>query len=205
MRDTTIDTRVYRLPPKFYEDHIARGCDGGKVLKQTRSYVEVEMDRDAFDDVHSDAVYYTDEGTVGSMVESGASIGIYGLVRSACATLRRLEEVGAPDPLPAEETARREQAQAEDDARYKAWRAEQDAIRAAEKAERDAAEAARIEREDAIPTLVLSRMEHSRDPEARQPGYPDLTREDATRILDERNDRWRKKNVNNNGTGRENA
>lgn len=189
----TIDTRVYRVPPAFYDDHIARGCDGGTELRRTRSYVEAEMDREGFDDLRSDAVYYTDEGTVASMVESGASIGVYGLVRSAQSTLRRLDEVGPPAPLPAEEVARRAQAEADEKARYEAYRAEQNAIRAAEKAERDAAEAARIEREDAIDTLVLARLEHARDPEARQPGYPDLTPADATRILDERDDRWRKK------------
>lgn len=180
----TIDTRVYRVPPAFYDDHVMRDCDGGTELRRTRSYVEVELDREAFDDLRSDAVYYTDR-----VIAEDMGFGYAGLRRSATTLIARLDEVGPPAPVPAAELARREQELADAEARTAAYLAEQAALREAEQAAHAASEAVRLDRENAIPSRILLRLENSRDPNVRVDGYPDLTQTDATRILDERDPR----------------
>ena len=53
--------KTYKIPPKFYLDHRARGCgDSGKVLKATKTYLIVELDQLAYDDLLSDALYYVE-------------------------------------------------------------------------------------------------------------------------------------------------
>ena len=49
---------TYKLPPRFYLDHIARDCGkSGKVVRSTKNYIIVELDADALDDLLSDALY----------------------------------------------------------------------------------------------------------------------------------------------------
>jgi hypothetical protein len=50
---------TYKLPPRFYLDHIARDCGkSGKVVRSTKKYIIVELDADALDDLLTDALYY---------------------------------------------------------------------------------------------------------------------------------------------------
>jgi hypothetical protein len=77
---------VYRLPPKFHEDHRCRDLpeEGhSAVIRETKTAVFVEMDEAAFRDLYSDADYYTDAATA-------AQMGMPGLAASARATLKAL-------------------------------------------------------------------------------------------------------------------
>ena len=76
--------KTYRIPPRFYLDHVARGCgETGKIVHSTKNYLIVELDRQALDDLTSDALYY---------VECADTFDppLTGLISSARATLRRI-------------------------------------------------------------------------------------------------------------------
>ena len=50
---------TYKIPPRFYLDHVARGCgETGKVVRSTNNSLTVELDPRALDDLLSDALYY---------------------------------------------------------------------------------------------------------------------------------------------------
>lgn len=175
-----VETLVYRLPPAFYDDHVARALPAGVVVKSTARSVWVELDAEAFAELRSDAVYYRDEMTVAGFGPEG-----FGLVGSARATVKALDKVGPPPALPADELERRRIARELEDAES-AERAERALAgirerQAALVAERDARHAL----EDAIPARVLLRLEN-RAGDARDPGYPDVSPADASRILDRR-------------------
>ena len=75
-----------RIPPVFYLDHLARECGkSGKIIRSGKSYLIVELDDAALDDLMSDASYY---------VECADTFdpSIRGLVFSARATLRAIEK-----------------------------------------------------------------------------------------------------------------
>jgi hypothetical protein len=88
-------TQTYRVAPTFFADHVLRDLpEAGRqaVLRETRSYVEVELDGDAYDDLLSDARYYSDPGIARDM-------GLPGLAVSARAVARRLEQDGRPEEV----------------------------------------------------------------------------------------------------------
>lgn len=80
---------LYRLPPVFYDDHVARALPAGELVRRTSRHVFVELDAAAFDELVSDARYYADE-------MGDAGFDGHGLVTSARATLRALEAAGRP-------------------------------------------------------------------------------------------------------------
>ena len=54
-----MNTKTYKVPAKFYRDHIGRDCgQSGKVVQSTKNYYLVELDQLAYDDLLSDALYY---------------------------------------------------------------------------------------------------------------------------------------------------
>jgi hypothetical protein len=78
----------YRLPPRFWWDHHYRDLPEkgvSRLVRETKSYVIVEMDDDALADLRSDAGCYTDAATAREM-------GMPGLAASARATLRAIAE-----------------------------------------------------------------------------------------------------------------
>jgi hypothetical protein len=87
LMDAAEVTATYRLPAKFYNDHVFRELPAGKVLKQNDRYVTVELDREAYDDLLSDADYYDDA----EMWENHR-----GLAMSARATFKTLTKIGPP-------------------------------------------------------------------------------------------------------------
>lgn len=51
--------KVYRLAPKFAQDHWGRDCGQGDIIvKQNERFVYVELDQAGYDDMLSDADYY---------------------------------------------------------------------------------------------------------------------------------------------------
>lgn len=79
-----------KLPPTFYEDHAARDLPAGEITGMTDRHVVVRLDRAAYEDLLSDARYYTDAATA-------ASMGLPGLASSARATIKRLEAIDPPE------------------------------------------------------------------------------------------------------------
>jgi hypothetical protein len=80
------ERHTYRIPPRFYLDHLARSCgDSGKIVKQSTTYLIVELDTVALDDLISDALYY---------VECADTFDppMTGLIASARATLKAIKE-----------------------------------------------------------------------------------------------------------------
>jgi hypothetical protein len=82
--------RVYKLPPKFYDDHVSRDLDGGTVLHRSERRVTVELDAEQFADLLDDAQFYVEMGTR----EFGTDYAP--LIKSAAATARALIKQGAP-------------------------------------------------------------------------------------------------------------
>lgn len=78
------------LPHRFYDDHVARECNPGRVVRRNRTSVRVLLDGAAWDDLMSDASYYADDAT------SSCDPALRGLGSSAAATERRLRAVGRP-------------------------------------------------------------------------------------------------------------
>lgn len=93
----------YELPAAFYDDHVARDCAAGVVVRRKSRTVVVDLDETAYADLRSDADYYSNPATAADMAYSADSIGAYGLARSAVATLRRLDA----DPYPGYEPGKR--------------------------------------------------------------------------------------------------
>ena len=87
-------TKQYKLPPAFwYDHHVNRACSQtATVVRQTKTYVVVDLDQTAYDDLRSDCEYYVSMGAAGAF-----DAGLVGLVASARATLKRLDA----DPMAA--------------------------------------------------------------------------------------------------------
>lgn len=83
---TTLD-----LPPRFYDDHVARDLPGGVVVKRTTRLVRVELNRAGYDELLADARHYA-----GDAMAEYATDGGLGLIASARTTVRRL--LAAPHP-----------------------------------------------------------------------------------------------------------
>lgn len=82
---------VVELPPRFYDDHVARDLPAGEELHRTARMVMVALTRDEWVELRSDAEHYAD-GMGGELDRS-----YLGLVSSARATLRRLPTSWAMD------------------------------------------------------------------------------------------------------------
>ena len=80
---------AYRLPPAFYWDHQARDLPAGQVVRETKTHVYVELDAETWDELRSDASYYSDPGIA-------ADMGLFGLASSARATVKALDKQGRP-------------------------------------------------------------------------------------------------------------
>lgn len=81
-----MNTNTYKIPPRFYLDHLARDCGkSGKVVRSTKNYLIVELDAVALDDLLTDALYY---------VECADTFdpSIPGLISSARATINALNK-----------------------------------------------------------------------------------------------------------------
>ena len=79
-------THTYKIPPRFYLDHVARDCGkSGKVVRNTKNYLIVELDSVALDDLLTDALYY---------VECADTFDppIPGLISSARATINAIQK-----------------------------------------------------------------------------------------------------------------
>lgn len=48
------------IPTRFYWDHVDRDCSRGTVVKTTKSKITVTLTSEEFDDLLSDAEYYSD-------------------------------------------------------------------------------------------------------------------------------------------------
>ena len=82
--------RVVTLPLKFWTDHKSRGCSESAVeLKRNKVFVTVQLDKESWDDIYGDAEYYA----TFTSTEPEYEADIIGLIPSAKATLRRLEEI----------------------------------------------------------------------------------------------------------------
>lgn len=77
------------LPQRFYDDHVSRECNPGRVVRRNKTSVRVLLDGAAWDDLRSDAAYYADDATA-------AEPELRALASSAAATLRRLDAAGRP-------------------------------------------------------------------------------------------------------------
>ena len=93
-------TTVIIVPPRFYWDHVDRELPSGKVVRENRNAVHVLVDRETFDEILADARYYATE--MGEWVNDGFGVDPYArsVVRSARATVRRLEATTPPEPSP---------------------------------------------------------------------------------------------------------
>lgn len=82
---------IYKLPPRFYEDHVERDCLAGVVLRESRGAVYVDLDEPALADLRSDAVYYAGlgpEAGFGGIEDPWGQ----GIIVSARATLKALDK-----------------------------------------------------------------------------------------------------------------
>jgi len=81
--------RTIKIPPRFYQDHRTRDCgQSGRVIKWAKTYVLVELDQEAWDDLYSDADYYGADNSDGWF----DSPGMKGIITSARATLRVMKQ-----------------------------------------------------------------------------------------------------------------
>jgi len=78
---------IKQLPPRFYWDHVYRDLPAGVVVSETKRYVRVELTRDEYDDLLSDAKHYAYSMGVGGFDDRG-------LIASARATVKALDPGG---------------------------------------------------------------------------------------------------------------
>lgn len=93
MKNPAPTTITVDLPVRFYEDHVDRDLPAGTLIKQAVKFTRVELDREAYDDLLSDAEYYAD--SEGFDMREGL---MRGLVASARATIKKLRAVEPPAP-----------------------------------------------------------------------------------------------------------
>lgn len=86
-------TVIATVPERFYDDHVERDLPAGRVVKAlSKNRLRVELDREAYDDLLSDARHYADpEGF------DWNDPFMRGVILSAKATVRALEKVERPD------------------------------------------------------------------------------------------------------------
>lgn len=81
------DTRIFKLPPKFHDDHVRRDLPGGTVVRATKTHVYVELDHPEWVSLMDDAIYYRDN------MDSDAGFtgpDAFALLSSARATVKAL-------------------------------------------------------------------------------------------------------------------
>jgi tRNA(Ile2) C34 agmatinyltransferase TiaS len=83
-----------KVPPTFYRDHIRRDLPGGSVIKQTRTYIEVQLTIAELAELFSDADHYANSG-------QHLDREMNGLVQSAKATVAKLRQFVATHNPPA--------------------------------------------------------------------------------------------------------
>jgi hypothetical protein len=76
---------VVELPPRFYDDHVSRELPAGTEIHRTARLVTVELSREDYAELRSDAEHYA-----GGRASGFDDPDLFGLVSSARATLRRL-------------------------------------------------------------------------------------------------------------------
>lgn len=81
--------REYRLPGAFYHHHVAQDLLAGGLVREAGRQVVVLLDGAAWDELRSDAAFYSDGGPA-------ADMRMPGLARSAAATVRALDRQGRP-------------------------------------------------------------------------------------------------------------
>ena len=72
-----------KIPMRFYEDHIERGCEEGTIIKVLASHYIMELTESAYYDLKSDADSHMDGG-------ESFEFGMQWLVSSARATYRAI-------------------------------------------------------------------------------------------------------------------
>jgi len=90
----TTTTVTLDLPPTFYDDHVSRDLPAGTEIKRTQRYVRVELTREAYDDLLSDARHYSEPDPSWTIRYDAHLLAIS---RSARATVKRLEAIEPPD------------------------------------------------------------------------------------------------------------
>ena len=91
---TTTNTVTVDLPTRFYQDHAGRDLPSGTVVKRLAKTTRVELDREAYDDLLSDARHYAG-GAMDDMYADNFALAS-ALIGSARATVRRLQAVPRP-------------------------------------------------------------------------------------------------------------
>jgi len=89
-----LEPASYHVPPRFWDDHVARGCaeDGlQEEVRRTARSVQVRLDRAGYAELLSDAEHYADPS-----MQAELDPEYVGLVTSARATVRTLRKWGAP-------------------------------------------------------------------------------------------------------------
>ena len=75
----------YKIPPRFYFDHLARECgNSGKIVRSTKNYLIVDLDDIALSDLLDDANYYAENGDM--------SADLRGITLSARATIKAIDK-----------------------------------------------------------------------------------------------------------------
>lgn len=88
---TSHHTKRYVFGRSFYDDHVARACRPGTVVKAGKTTVTVDFDVIDWLDFRSDAVYYSNPDTAADMAYGEGFGAAYGRARSAAAAVRRLD------------------------------------------------------------------------------------------------------------------
>jgi hypothetical protein len=84
--------KVVVLPLKFWQDHRNRGCSESAIeLSKNKRFVTVQLDKESWDDIYSDAEFYATYFDSYKRTEDEQDM--VDLEGSAKATLRRLQEV----------------------------------------------------------------------------------------------------------------
>lgn len=90
----TAPTVTVDVPFTFHQDHVSRDLPGGTVVKRLARTVRVELDRETYDELLSDADHYAGDAMSEWVAEDFANA--MGVVRSARATVKALRAVERP-------------------------------------------------------------------------------------------------------------
>ncbi len=55
-----MDITEVRIPKRFYDDHLERDCSTSAVIRETQDHYFVALTQTQFDELMSDASYYSD-------------------------------------------------------------------------------------------------------------------------------------------------
>jgi len=85
---TATGSQIVRLPPAFWFDHRDRDLPSGRIVKQAKRYIDVEVTPAELAEILSDARFYATSA-------SEYNADYPGLVSSARATVRSIEKIKA--------------------------------------------------------------------------------------------------------------